>query len=281
MGVGLQKDYKSRIGFMQGRLIDSEKKNRIQYFPSKNWKTEFYIADKINLNLMEWTINIENIKKNPLIQKKKNQNELNFIKESNIKIESVTCDFFMQKPFFKKKFYIFKSQIFYFLKNLIKNCESLNIKYLILPLVDNSSIKSQIEENKLVADMHKLENYLNNTKILFEIDYRPSHVKRFMSKFNSNKFGINYDTGNSASLGYDIQEEIKYFRYVDNIHIKDRLFNGISVRLGRGNFKFKNFFNLLKKKNYKGNFILQTARSSSGNHIMELKKNLFFLKKFI
>ena len=266
---------------MQGRLIESEKKNRIQYFPSKNWKTEFYIANKINLKLMEWTINIENIKKNPLIKKKKFQNELNFIKESNIKIESVTCDFFMQKPFFKKNFYTSKSQIFSFLKKLIKNCESLNIKYLILPLVDNSSIKDQIEENKLIAGMYELEDCLYNTKILFEIDYKPNHVKKFISKFNSKKFGINYDTGNSANLGYDINEEIKYFKYVDNIHIKDRLLNGMSVRLGKGNFKFKNFFNLLKKKNYKGNFILQTARSSSGNHIMELKKNLIFLKKFI
>ena len=35
------------------------------------------------------------------------------------------------------------------------------------------------------------------------------------------KVGINYDTGNSAGLGYDFNNEIKYFKYVKNIHIKD------------------------------------------------------------
>ena len=29
---------KIKIGFMQGRLVDSERKKRIQYFPAKNWE---------------------------------------------------------------------------------------------------------------------------------------------------------------------------------------------------------------------------------------------------
>ena len=57
---------KSRIGFMQGRLVPSEKKERIQYFPEKNWKKEILLAKKNNYKLMEWTINIENIKKSTL-----------------------------------------------------------------------------------------------------------------------------------------------------------------------------------------------------------------------
>ena len=32
---------------MQGRLVPSEKKNRIQYFPEKNWKKEILLAKKI------------------------------------------------------------------------------------------------------------------------------------------------------------------------------------------------------------------------------------------
>ena len=51
-----------KIGFMQGRLVDTEKKNAIQYFPEKNWLKELKIAKKINFKIMEWTINYENIK---------------------------------------------------------------------------------------------------------------------------------------------------------------------------------------------------------------------------
>jgi len=46
-------------------------------------------------------------------------------------------------------------------------------------------------------------------------------------------FGINYDVANSASLGFEIDSEFKnYGKYIYNIHIKDRLKNGKSVRLG-------------------------------------------------
>ena len=70
--------------------------------------------------------------------------------------------------------------------------------------------------------------------------------------------GINYDTGNSAGLNYDLDDEIKYFKYVKNIHIKDRILNGKTGRLGEGNCAYKKVFKVIKGK-YKGNFILQTS----------------------
>ena len=60
------KNYSKRIGFMQGRLVVPEKKNTIQFFPSKNWKKELSIASNNNFKIMEWTINYENLGSNPL-----------------------------------------------------------------------------------------------------------------------------------------------------------------------------------------------------------------------
>ena len=91
-----------KIGFMQGRLVNSEKKNTIQYFPEKNWLKELKIAKKINFKMMEWTINIENIDKNPLFNGDL-KNLKKMIKDYKIRIPSITNDYFMQKPFFKKK----------------------------------------------------------------------------------------------------------------------------------------------------------------------------------
>ena len=283
MGDGLPKDYKKKyqIGFMQGRLVNSEKKNVIQYFPAKTWKKEIKIAEKNQIYLMEWTINYENITNNFLVHKNINNNQIKFIKKSKVKIESVTCDFFMQKPYFKKKYYKFKKEVKQKITNLIINCEKIGIKFIILPLVDNSSINNLTELNNLVIEIKKFEIFLKKKMILFEVDFHPSKVIDFINFFNKKKYGINYDTGNSASLGYKINDEIKYFNYVKNIHIKDRIFNGASVRLGEGNFNFKLFFRLLNKSNYSGNLILQTARSKNENHIFELKKNFIFVKKFL
>ena len=83
-----------KIGFMQGRLVDSEKKNSIQYFPEKKWPIEFRTAKKINLKIIEWTINNENIKKNPIYN-----GELSIlkkmIKKYKIKVPSITNDYFI------------------------------------------------------------------------------------------------------------------------------------------------------------------------------------------
>ena len=90
------------LGFMQGRLVNTEKKGRIQYFPHKNWQKEFEIANNINLKIIEWTINSENLKKNPLYNGDINKLK-KIVKKFNVKVPSITLDYFMQKPLFKKK----------------------------------------------------------------------------------------------------------------------------------------------------------------------------------
>ena len=264
------------IGFMQGRLVGSEKKNLLQYFPARQWKKEIILSKKIGFKILEWTINYENINKNHLYNFKKNNDLLKFMNYHPISIPSVTCDFFMQKPFFKSKRY--KSSL-KDLKRVIELSKKVGVKFIILPLVDYSTIENETQEKILIKELKKVSKLLNNSqKILFEIDYPPNKIILFLKKLNK-KFGINYDTGNSASLGFDFNEEKKYFKHVHNIHIKDRTFRGQSVRLGKGDFNFKKFFLYIKKIKYNGNLILQTARSKK--HIDEIILNRNFIKNLI
>tara|TARA_B100000575_G_C22825242_1_gene484976 strand:- start:353 stop:685 length:333 start_codon:yes stop_codon:yes gene_type:complete len=104
-------NFSKKLGFMQGRLVKSEKKNAIQYFPAKNWKKELQIANENNFKIMEWTINSENLKENPLYNG--NIDELKKILKTNkFKIPSVTYDYFMEKPFFKKKIIKIKVKLY-------------------------------------------------------------------------------------------------------------------------------------------------------------------------
>jgi len=265
-----------KLGIMQGRLVDSEKKNRIQFFPSKNWHKEILFMKLVDLKILEWTINSENIGINHFYNKKKNLELIKFLKHTSIKIPSVTCDFFMQKPFFKKIKY---KKTISDLKKVIKLSKNVGTKLIVLPLVDNASIENSDHEKKFIKEIKKISKLLSNDqKIIFEIDYPPKKIMEFMSQLNS-KFGINYDTGNSASMGYSFSDEKKYFKFVKNIHIKDRTFKGKSVRLGKGHFKFDEFFRFIKKIRYKGNLILQTARSK--NHIREILINKKFVEKYL
>lgn len=263
-----------KFGFMQGRLVDTEKSGQIQYFPSKNWKKEIALSNSIGFNIMEWTINYENINSNHLFNPKKNQKLLEIINANCISIPSITCDFFMQRPPFKENTKTLKD-----LKKIINLSKKIGVKYIILPLVDNSSITGEREEKILINQIKSIIKILGKKqKILFEIDYPPNKIIPFLKKFNF-KVGINYDTGNSASMGFDFEEEKKYFKHVYNIHIKDRKFRGPSVRLGKGDFDFEIFFKFLKKRKYKKNLIFQTARSK--NHINEILINNKFVRKFI
>ena len=83
-------------------------------------------------------------------------------------------------------------------------------------------------------------------------------------------------------MGFNPDEEFdNYGDRIINVHVKDRLLNGGTVRLGNGAVNFGNVFNNLKKIKYKGNYILQTARSSRDRHFEELKINLSFLQNFL
>ena len=262
---------------MQGRLVNSEKRNAIQYFPDKSWTLEFKLAKKINFKIIEWTVNEENLEKNPIYNGELKKVK-NIMKNYKIKIPSITNDYFMQKPFFKEKNLKKKNEIFQILEKIIKNGNKIGIKYHVFPLVDNGSVKSKKQEKILIKGIKILLKKLNKkSEILFETDYKPDRVIKFIKKFRNKKVGINYDTGNSASLNYNLDDEIKYFKHVKNIHIKDRVLNGNTVRLGKGNWDYKKFFKLIKGK-YAGNFILQTARSYNKNHIEEILINKKFLE---
>ena len=59
-----------KIGFMQGRF--SKLRNKIQSFPWKNWKNELEKCKKVNMKIIEWTLDYPKLLKNPLIQDTKN-----------------------------------------------------------------------------------------------------------------------------------------------------------------------------------------------------------------
>ncbi len=269
---------KIHYGVMQGRLSPIIG-NKIQAFPEKYWEKEFKEIKKVGLNFIEWTLDYKNIYKNPLLSivgKKK----IKFLsKKYSIKIKSITCDCFMQKPFWKIK----KNQrILNYLKEIIASSGELNIKFIVIPLVDRGSIENITQAKNLINICKSFEKHLkqHKVKIVFESDFKPRILGKFIKKFNINYFGINYDIGNSASFDYDMNEEFQsYGKYISNIHIKDRKKFGNTVRLGNGNANFKKLFLNLKKIKYKGNLILQTARSKKNKHLEEIKINLNYIRK--
>lgn len=265
-------------GVMQGRLSKIIN-GKIQTFPKKNWQTEFPKAKKLGLKSIEWTIDSQNFEDNPIFSKNGQITIKKLCKKFSINVDSITVDYLMEKPFWKLK----KNQnIIENLKKIIYACKILNIRFIVIPLVDNGSLKNQDQKKKLLKTCIELIKNLKktNTKIIFESDFPPKKLKKFIINFDKRYFGINYDVGNSGGLDFDIDEEFKlYGNYIYNVHIKDRYKNGETVKLGNGNVNFFKLFQNLKNIRFKRNLILQTARSKNNRHMYEIKNNLNYLNK--
>lgn len=271
------------IGFMQGRLSPLYK-SKIQCFPKNHWEEEFAIANKINLTKMEWTLDHDNLIENPLLNNSGQKKIKILAKKYNISIPSITGDCFMQKPFWKEN----NDQTKYLLNKefdlICSSCKILGINYLVMPLVDNGKLENSEQENTLINWLRSKKYFLKDCGImvLFEIDYKPKDVSSFINNFELDLFGINYDIGNSASLGYDPDEEFElYGKRVKNVHVKDRILGGSTVPLGEGEADFEKVFKKLSDICYEGNFIMQTARSINGEHSSVLKKYGVMIDKWI
>jgi hexulose-6-phosphate isomerase len=264
----------AKVGVMQGRLSPITN-NRIQQFPWDSWPNEFVLASKINIKLIEWTIDTFKFYENPLINL--NQwDEINLIMEKNsISIPSVTCDYFMENPPWKTDLKLVKEGI----SSILQGMRNIKSKILVIPLVDNSSLPDSSSVKiiqKLFTDLIPEINQ-NKLQIAFECDLNPKKLSEFIGKFDRNYFGINYDIGNSSSLGFNPTEEFKaYGSRIINVHVKDRKLNGTTVPLGEGDADFLGIFRLLHEENYQGNLILQTARSKEGkdSEVLVKYKNL-------
>ena len=272
----------NKVGFMQGRLspiLD----NKIQAFPFDHWEQEFSIAKELGIKCMEWTLDYPNLRINPLLLNNKKEKILSLSFENEIALPSVTLDCCMQRPFWKEQNKLYFQDLVNDFELIIQSAKKIGAKILVIPLVDNGAITNisqfKLLKNTIQSLYEKLE--ICNMRIAFESDYPPSTLLEFIEEFDKEFVGINYDTGNSASLGYDVNEEFKkYGNRIINIHIKDRILNGTTVRLGHGDTNFTDVFKQLSQIDFNGNYILQTARSKEGKHFEELENNLLFLNSY-
>ena len=261
---------KPSIGFIQGRLSPITN-NRIQQFPWDTWQNEFSIASKNDINLIEWTIDTFKFYLNPLINLNQWEEINTVASKNNILIPSVTCDYFMENPPWKSDIDLIKKGII----AIFQGMKNISAKILVVPLVDNSSLLDSSNADtvkNLFTDLIP-EMIQNNIQIAFECDLNPEKLLHFISEFDKNYFGINYDIGNSASLGFDPNNEFEsYGSRITNVHVKDRKLNGPTIPLGEGDADFPRIFRLLHGENYQGNLILQTARSKEGRDAEVLVK---------
>ena len=268
------------IGIMQGRLLPRFR-DRYQAHPLGYWQAEFHIAKELGFNQIEFILDYNDVEQNPLMSKKGIKEIKQTVKESGVEIKSICADYFMEAPFHSKH----QKRSESVLEQLIKNARKLNIVDIVIPCVDQSSLKNEDDFRVFVKSINKLlplaEKY--GIYINFETDLNPKRFKDLLKRFSSKNIKVNYDIGNSASLGYSPKEEFKaYGEYISDLHIKDRILHGGSVKLGTGNADFKKVFQLLKKYKFDGNIIMQAAKADEYiDDLAMVKEQKKFITEYI
>lgn len=270
----------NKLGVMQGRLLPKYE-GRYQAHPLGHWQEEFSIARQLGLQYIEFIVDFNDISQNPLMSDE-GVNELReIIAKSGVGVKTICADCFMEAPLHVTDLETAaKSEEF--LTILIRNASKLNVTDIVIPCVDQSSLADSSAEDRFINSLLKFSNILDDTGInlSLETDLGPEAFRSLMKRLPSARFTINYDTGNSAALGFDIDEEFqKYGEWISHIHIKDRKLASGSVVLGTGDTNFEKVLRLADSIDYKGIFILQPYRDYEGVDIFA--SQLKWFKDFV
>ncbi len=267
---------------MQGRLSKSSS-GKIQEFPTGSWEKEFQLANQLGLRAIEWTLDYANFKLNPLFNLKE-QPKIEYLQDKySIKIPSITLDCFVEAPFYKRNELTGKASDTHDLLWIVENLQNLEVKILVLPIVAESGVFNKEYLSNLIECLNRIEKDLAETKkqIAIECEFDIGSIAILLSELNPNYFGVNFDMGNSASLGHNPEEELSVCSgRILNIHIKDRLLAGHTVKLGTGDVNFKKIAKLLSDQGYAGNMILQAARDFQSDETELIASYIDFCKKF-
>jgi L-ribulose-5-phosphate 3-epimerase len=270
----------NKIGVMQGRLVPKYQ-DRYQAFPIGMWQDEFKVAQECGLDLIEFILDFNDAEENPLLRSGGINEIISVSKDTGVTVQTICADYFMEGPLHSSDNKI-SEKSFKVLERLIEAAEVLKITNIIIPCVDQSSLKTKEAINRFLEQMMKIVPKIEekNINLSLETDLAPQPFIELLDKLNSKNITVNYDIGNSAALGFDSDEELTvYGDRITDIHIKDRVLGGGPVTLGEGNADFVKFFSKLKEFNYQGPFIMQAYRDSEGVEIF--KKQLEYIKKII
>lgn len=269
-----------KIGVIQGRLLPKYR-GRYQAHPIGYWEDEFEIAASLGLDLIEFILDYNDYEDNPLMSVSGCKEIKEISNQSGVHVKTVCADYFMEAPLHSDDLHVATLSAAV-LRELILNSQTIGITDIIIPLVDQSSLATLESRDRFISALTPFLSDLEaqDINLNLETDLGPSEFKQLLAQIDSKRVTVNYDTGNSAGLGYDPDQEFAaYGPQITDIHIKDRVKGGPSVCLGQGSADFAKIFKSVHDFGYNGPFIMQAFRDDEGLEIF--KTQLTWLRSLI
>lgn len=263
----------NQLGIMQGRL-SPRSDGRYQSHPVLHWQSEFFIAQTLRLQLVEFILDTWSLEYNPLLSEEGIAEIKHITQRSGVEVNSICADVFMDCTFARSPHNhdagtANPEQAISLLEQCIHAAVELNIRDIVIPCVDRSSLPCIGSQTQFIERIAPLCERANNVgvRVNIESDWAPDMFAAVLDAIGRDRVWVNYDTGNSSSLGYDPREEFAaYGANISDFHIKDRLKGGASVELGTGDADFDFILRWLQTEQFEGQLIFQAAR---GDHFVD------------
>jgi len=264
---------------MQGRLVRPVE-GRFQCFPRASWEAEFPRAAQASIECIEWIWDECGADVNPLASEDGLHNMQALAARYGVQVRSVCADYFMDRPLLRVEPEERQERLKHLLW-LLDRCGKAGIERVVLPFVDASRIDTDEDRDNVVACVTAALAVAERTRVELHLETSlpPRPFADLLESLPHPLVRVNYDSGNSASLGYDPAEELAaYVERIGSVHIKDRIRGGSTVPLGRGDADFQAVFACLEKIDYQGDFILQVARGIPGDEVQWARHNRAFVQ---
>ena len=268
------------IGIMQGRLSPPVG-GRIQSFPVDTWREEFSLAREAGLDCIEWIYEVETETVNPLRTDEGVTQVRRLAEASGIAVSSVCADYYMVDRLVSPDGEPREATVEH-LMWLMGRASLLGVRYIVLPFVDASSLRSSQEIEGLLAVLKSVKPVAERAgvELHLETDLQPIGLTAVLESVEHPLIRANYDIGNSAALGHDPVEELTLLGpWLGSVHVKDRVLDGGTVPLGTGSANFRTCFRLICAAGFRGPFILQAAREEGLSEVELAIRNRRFVEE--
>jgi L-ribulose-5-phosphate 3-epimerase len=270
------------IGIMQGRLVPPEA-GRIQAFPRERWADEFPAAAEAGLDAIEWVYDTYGLGSNPLETDQGVSSIERLSHRHRVAVRSACADYFMDFAFVRATG-AEREERLERLRWLMRQAARIGVTRVVLPFVDQSAIGDAADQDAAVDALERALPAAEacGVELHLETSLTPDGFAALLSRLPHPSIKVNYDSGNSSSLGYRPAEEFAaYGKRVGSVHIKDRVGGGGTVPLGEGDADFPALFEALRRAGYAGDFILQVARGPEGDEVAWARKNRAFVEHYL
>lgn len=268
------------IGIMQGRL-SSPLGGWIQSFPVETWREEFFRARDAGLDCIEWIYEAGTDAVNPLRTDAGTANTRRLAEDSGVAVWSVCADYYMEERLVAPDGAPREDAVEH-LKWLVGRVGLFGARYVVLPFVDSSSLRSLRELEGLLTVLRAVTPAAERAgvELHLETDLRAADLVAVLERVSHPLVRANYDIGNSAALGHDPVEELTLLRpWLGSVHVKDRALGGGTVPLGTGAADLPTCFRLISAAGFRGPFILQAAREEGLSEVELAIRNRQFVEE--